>query len=342
MNPATCTSPRTHSPTAAAPRPLFSILTPSFNQGCFLATNLRSVATQRPDGVEHVVVDNASTDETRAILAAMPHVRWLSEPDRGQSHALNKALALARGEIIGWINADDAYERGALDAVLRRFNAVDRPLIVAGGVRHVDIDGRELGVFRPKPRELDQMVAFWTGGYGFEQPGVFVRRELLDRIGGLDESLHYVMDYDLLLRARAAAPIAIVDAVVARFVEHDASKTGRERHGDAFVDELQRVSKGWWGAPSSPRYKRLSRGCRRYLADHYANALWRSLRDSKSIDVDALHKMLRCRPALALRPCIARVLLAAAPRLLACLFKSWSTPPSHTRPPRRALEEGPS
>src|SRR5713226_6394238 len=89
---------------------LVSILTPSFNQARWLADNLRSVTNQTYPHIEHIIMDGGSTDSSVEILKkAGPNVRWRSEPDRGQSHALNKAFAESRGEVIGWLNSDDAY-----------------------------------------------------------------------------------------------------------------------------------------------------------------------------------------------------------------------------------------
>src|SRR5687768_13065408 len=90
--------------------PLVSVLTPSFNQGRFIGDCLRSVANQTYENIEHIVMDGGSSDETIDVLkATQGPVRWTSEPDRGQSHALNEALAASQGEYIGWLNSDDAY-----------------------------------------------------------------------------------------------------------------------------------------------------------------------------------------------------------------------------------------
>src|SRR6058998_2090201 len=94
--------------------PGFSIITPSFNQARFLEENIQSVLTQAGVSVEHIVVDGGSTDGTVEILKSYPHLRWISEPDRGQSHALNKGFRMATGEILGWLNADDSYEPSAV------------------------------------------------------------------------------------------------------------------------------------------------------------------------------------------------------------------------------------
>src|SRR5690349_2661306 len=102
---------------------LVSILTPSYNQAKWLADNLRSVAAQDYPYIEHVVMDGGSTDGSVDILRhADSRVRWFSEADDGQSHALNKALAESHGDIIGWLNSDDAYfSPDAVSTVVRAF-----------------------------------------------------------------------------------------------------------------------------------------------------------------------------------------------------------------------------
>src|SRR5688572_1037654 len=98
--------------------PLVSIVTPSLNQGRYLDEAIRSVQGQDYPRLEHVVVDGGSTDETLDVLRRHPHLRWVSEPDGGQSDAVNKGFRLARGEIFGWLNADDYYLPGAVAAAV--------------------------------------------------------------------------------------------------------------------------------------------------------------------------------------------------------------------------------
>ena len=114
--------------------PLVSILTPSFNQGRWLGDNLASVAAQSYGSIEHVVMDGGSRDETLDLLEATDgRVKWRSEPDRGQSHALNKALGASEGEYIGWLNSDDAYfSRDAVSDVVSVFDADPSVNVVYG------------------------------------------------------------------------------------------------------------------------------------------------------------------------------------------------------------------
>ena len=100
--------------------PFFSVVTPSFNQAKWIGGCIESVLAQGTDDFEHIIFDNCSSDDTAAVVARHPHVLWHREPDRGQSEALNKAMVLARGEVICWLNADDRYLPGAFEMVRQR------------------------------------------------------------------------------------------------------------------------------------------------------------------------------------------------------------------------------
>lgn len=100
-----------------SPEPLVSIVTPSFNQGRFIEETILSVKNQNYPHIEHLIIDGGSTDETLDVIRRYEgtyNLRWVSEPDEGQADALNKGFRLARGEVLGWLNADDTYQPGAV------------------------------------------------------------------------------------------------------------------------------------------------------------------------------------------------------------------------------------
>ena len=158
---------------------------------------------QQPPAVELVIADGGSDDGTLQLLAALQHefglrLHWFSKPDTGPANAINKALQHARGEIIGWLNADDLYCPDAINNVVGFFQENPDCLMVYGEADHVDADGTMLGRYPTKPscRDIQQ----FHGGCFICQPTVFMRRSLLDTVGGLDESLRTAFDFDLWLR----------------------------------------------------------------------------------------------------------------------------------------------
>jgi len=193
--------------------PLVSILTPSFNQATWLGDNLRSVACQTYPHIEHIVMDGGSTDGSVELLrAAGTSVIWESEPDRGQSHAINKAFAASGGDIIGWINSDDAYFDCATVAdVVAYFEGHPEVDVVYGHALKTTDDGRAIQVlWAPRyDRELLGAVDFIT------QPAAFIRRRALSE-PMLNEEYHFGMDYELWLRlAHQGRRFARIDRVVA-------------------------------------------------------------------------------------------------------------------------------
>jgi glycosyltransferase involved in cell wall biosynthesis len=219
----------------------FTIVTPCLNAEATIEQALHSVRDQGYEHVEHVVVDGGSTDATMEIVRAAPGVRWVSEPDRGLSDAMNKGVAMATGDVVGWLNADDLYLPGALASVSAALAPRPDTLWATGRCVIVDRDGQEIrrGVTRYK----DTLLRRWSFPLFLTQnfvsaPSTFVRREAFELVGGFDEGLRYSMDYDLWLRlGRRSAP-AVIDERLAcfRMVEGTLSMSGFE---DQFREHLQ-------------------------------------------------------------------------------------------------------
>ena len=178
-----------------------SFVIPTRNQGSFLRQCIDSCLQQRVDDREIVVIDGASTDDTIEVLKSYGDaITWRSEPDSGQSDAINKGIRFARGELIAWINSDDYYTSpDAIPALLGELDSdVSCDIAYGDGVR-VDVEGRTLGTFTS--RRIDRAEEIVTHGPSFVmQPSLVFRRELFLAAGGLDEALHYAMDYDLWVR----------------------------------------------------------------------------------------------------------------------------------------------
>jgi glycosyltransferase involved in cell wall biosynthesis len=224
---------------------LVSVVTPSLNQARYVRQAIESVREQTYEPVEHVVVDGGSTDGTQEILREYEHLRWVSEPDRGQSHALNKGFAMTEGEVLGWLNADDAYE---LHAVAEAVAALRDVGLVYADVTRVNDDGVNPRRIRSRP-----VWDRWTelnDGNGVFSPSVFFTREAFEAVGGLDESLQLAMDYDLWLRIGTRFGARHIDAVWAVQRIHDEAKTVR-RYDDFWPERLA-VSRRHGGRLVSP------------------------------------------------------------------------------------------
>ena len=231
--------------------PLVSVLTPSFNQGRWLSDNLRSVACQTYPHTEHIVMDGGSTDETLGILRdASGRVTWRSEPDRGQSHALNKALAQSGGDIIGWLNSDDAYfTTDAIASAVQLFERRPDIDVVYGHAALVNGDGLILHMIwvPPVSYRLLHLHNFII------QPSAFIRRSALDSFIA-DEAYDFAMDRELWLRLGRSHRFAMLNRVVAIDRHHSQRKTSTRpdlAHADnKRIVSIYRSPNGWWTGPA--------------------------------------------------------------------------------------------
>ena len=228
--------------------PTLSIVTPSFNQVSFIEETLHSVNSQHYPLLEHLVIDGGSTDGTVQVLerySSQPgweHLRWISESDRGQSDAINKGFRLATGEIIGWLNSDDLYQPSSFALVTNVFEANPFVDFVYGDYLIIDQSGKTLLVKKEIDFDWDIMLC---GLNYIAQPNVFFRRRIFNELGYLDETLHYVMDYDFWLRAAARGlRFKHVPVALAACRWHLGAKTVS---GNAGIDqELQHVRDSHW------------------------------------------------------------------------------------------------
>ena len=207
-----------------------SIITPSYNQVSFLRETLESIRNQETDvEVEHIIVDGGSTDGSVELLRGLgDEVRWLSEPDRGQADAVNKGIRMATGEIIGWLNSDDLYLSGALQAVGDHFRRHPDCRWVYGRCRIIDSAGKERWqwITRYKNARLKRFTYEKLLRENFiSQPAVFFKKDLFEEAGMLSLDLHYAMDYDLWLRFGRISPAGVIQRDLSSFRRHGSSKS---------------------------------------------------------------------------------------------------------------------
>jgi len=207
---------------------LISVVTAVRNGETFLPRCLESVRTAadavrgRPEiELEHVVCDGASTDGTVALLEAHSGVRWTSEPDSGQSEGFNKGVAMAKGEWICWLNADDELDPSAIPAFLRALERHPEADIIYGHVQFIDEQSRPLWTSYQLPYR-PSLIA--DNVYVPPTSGTFFRRDLLLR-EPLDPSYHYVMDVEWFLRCGGRLHAVLCDSVFGRFRVSSQGKT---------------------------------------------------------------------------------------------------------------------
>lgn len=232
-------------------RPLISVLTPSFGYGRFIEDAILSVKRQTYTNVEHVVADGGSADGTLETLRSHTKVRWVSEPDAGQSDALNKALAMSSGDVVGWLNADEFYLPGALETAAQQFVKTDAD-VVYGDAVFSDVDGRLLRLL-PQHRFSSNVLRYY--GCYIPSCAAFFRRSALGE-DPWDSDAARIMDWDLYLTLyERGARFAYVPQTLGVYRIHPAQVTSERMSFDA--PEARRIR--YRHAIQDPRRARLKR-----------------------------------------------------------------------------------
>ncbi len=226
--------------------PRISIVTPSYNQGQYLEETICSVLDQGYPNLEYIVIDGGSTDNSVEIIRKYEkHLAyWVSEPDRGQTHAINKGMERATGEIRAYLNSDDYYLPGTLDRVARFAAEHQDADLIHGRCRSVDEFGTKIGEQFASITEYWEIVDLWGVWWAkrqFVQPEVFWTQRIAEKIGRFREDLHWVMDYDYWTRIlRAGGKVASIDAELTCFRFQPGQKSSQS---DRAAQELLAVVK---------------------------------------------------------------------------------------------------
>jgi glycosyltransferase involved in cell wall biosynthesis len=251
--------------------PRITIVTPSFNQGRYIAGTIDSVASQGYPNLEHIVIDGGSRDGTLGVLARYSHLTVVSEPDRGQADAINKGFAIATGGIWGFLNSDDTLLPGALERVAREINPARGRHVVIGRCRFIDGEGRDTGIEHPSAFESYwRVLAIWKG-YTIPQPAVFWTPEVWRTCGPMDLALKYHLDYDLFCRFARRYHFHPVNQVLATYRLHAQSKTEAWTEADRLADSVA-LSRRYWGPPITPFYWMLALSLAAYRFDRVGRA----------------------------------------------------------------------
>ncbi len=204
--------------------PLVSIVTPSYNQGRFIRETITSVLTQDYPNIEYWVIDAGSTDETLAILreyAHDPRLHWISEPDQGQSDAINKGWSRCRGDIVAWLNSDDTYLPSALRTMVGALLRYPECGVVYGDALYTDAASNVISRLYSRPYDPLRLVRLELP----IQPTTFLRRQICTQIGPVNLAFRYSMDSEYWVRAARVTNFCYEPALVATYRLHHHSKT---------------------------------------------------------------------------------------------------------------------
>ena len=259
-----------------------SIIIPSYNKGEFLEETLISIFDQDYEDIETIIVDAESTDDTEAIIGKYRDKIdvYLREPDKGQSDAINKGARLASGEVIGWLNADDLLYPGAIKKIAHAFSRNPQVGVVYGAGAKVDISGMVVKdiPYRPFDTSLLRKMFFIL------QPSMYFKRELFQRVGGLNVESHLAMDWELVLKMLPVADFLPLHDKVAKLRMYDGTKTsgggwdtyreiariGREQNGIFDVNFLSFIARNIVSGIPVPLVKKYLRSLVVLWCDFYA------------------------------------------------------------------------
>jgi glycosyltransferase involved in cell wall biosynthesis len=211
-----------------SPWPRISIVMPSYNQGQFIQETIRSVLLQGYPDIEFIIMDGGSSDDSVEIIKKYSQwlAHWVSEPDRGQSHAINKGIQRASGEILFWINSDDLCLPEAFHRAAFVFHANPSVRLVSGQARLIDAQGMAIGELRSYFTTWEDAVT--NPANTIRQVSTFFLRSLFDELGLLDENPHLAMDIELLVRFTQFHTPLILSEYLAAFRTHANANTQRE------------------------------------------------------------------------------------------------------------------
>jgi glycosyltransferase involved in cell wall biosynthesis len=228
--------------------PLVSIVTPSFNKGPYIEETLLSIRNQTYKNIEHIVIDGGSTDETLSILKKYsPVLVWVSEPDKGQSDAINKGWRIAKGDIIAYLNADDTYLPNAVEIAVNFFLKHPETAMIYGDGIFSDEKGKFLMNFTAGEFKLKNLVFCKDN---ILQPAVFLRKTVFETIGDVDADLHLAMDLDYWIRTGLRYKVNYIPQQLATAKIYLDAKSSAQMH--KYVMEYEHILEKIFSNPQLP------------------------------------------------------------------------------------------
>lgn len=235
--------------TSSPTLPLVSIVTPTYNQAEFLAATLDSMLAQDYPNIEYIVLDDGSTDGTPDVLARYSgRVNWERQANMGQSRTLNKGWAQARGEYLGYLSSDDLLLPHAISTLVAALQARPEAQVAYCDFDLIDGNGRRTGNVQTPDYDYRRMVEELICPPG---PGALFRRSLFERIGGWDEHLRKIPDFEYWLRAGRVGPFVRIPQVLAQYRVHEESTAIRPVAPERSMEIVETVRAYWTDAHSA-------------------------------------------------------------------------------------------
>lgn len=279
--------------------PYFSVITPSFNQGAYIGECVSSVLAQDDADFEHLIFDNCSSDTTPSVLAGFPHLKVTRENDRGQSDAVNRGFQASTGEIICWLNSDDAYPAG-LFARLREVFADPAVNVVFGDVTQIGYDGSAPLRVEGRLGKREDMVRWWRSDVRLHQPAIFFRSSVQRATGLLREDLHLVMDYEYWWRMSEKFAFHYVPEVLAIQHRQPESKTILDWQG--VFTEREKVFSPFYHLVDGGNRSAFDRERRQGLAARYLGEAYHNAARHPQAALRAFVRSLKEAPGYGLHP----------------------------------------
>lgn len=229
------------------PLPKISVITPSFNQGNFIAETIDSVLSQGYKNLEYWIIDGGSTDDTISVLKRYgKKIQWMSKKDKGQTDAINKGMEKVSGDIVTYLNSDDILLPGSIEKIADFFSVNPDIFWITGKCKIIDEKGNEIRklvtLYKNFWLKYSRNPIFLSILNFISQPATFWRAEVIKSVGLFDASLYYTMDYDYWLRMSRIYKLGFIDDYLASFRFHDKSKSSK--NVKKLIEEGYKVVKG--------------------------------------------------------------------------------------------------